>query len=487
MNATFLQRALFTCISVLLSCAVPSAIHAAELVFNPGTGSFPAGDDFSIKVGVNPAAGESVNAADGVVTFDKDLISVVSISKDGSSFSLWTADPSFSNSAGTVTFSGGTPTAFTTPGTVVTIKFKAKAPGTVKLAFSKGSVLAADGKGTDVYKAGEGASYTITEAAPAPEPEEDTSGDLSEGTPIAPTITSSTHPKADTWYATSTVEYAWKNTPDVTNVRTLFSEKEDAAPKDVSTNAVTSRKLSDVADGTWFAVVQFKNDLGWGEVSRRKFLIDTVPPEAFEFTLKEGEIPKFAFQAEDLLSGVDRYEIVIAGTTMGTFPVKDLVDGAYPVPPQEGGLVKVAIKAYDKAGNVRESAKEVTLPVVVKTVKGKPGEEVEKPPIFTIERLIIVLFAMIIGGVVAWNMYTRKQEQQDRSRILHQVMQVRDKNDKIFSALREEFEEMINDLDERPQLTPSEREFMEKVQEALDISEELVDSSMEELKKTIRG
>ncbi|MFZ2719761.1 MAG: cohesin domain-containing protein [Minisyncoccia bacterium] len=467
----------------MLALLMPATfLRAAELVFSPASASYAAESDFSIKVDIDPGS-DKVNAADGSITFDKDSASVVSISKESSVFSLWTADPSFSNSAGTIDFSGGSPAGFTTKGTVLTIKFKAKKAGSFTTSFTKGSVLAADGKGTDVYVKGADGKYTITEAAAGEEAGEE-GAVASEGTPPAPTIVSLTHPKPDSWYGTSTVDFSWKITPDITEVRTILSDKEVAIPNVSQPMTVSSQKVLAVKDGTWYVFVQFKNDLGWGEVAQRAIRIDTVQPEEFDFSLSEGETPRFVFSTEDSLSGVDRYEIMIGGSAAGTVKAADLGEG-YLVPVQAGGPQAVTIKAIDKAGNVRETKKELTLPAVVK--KGKVEEEVVKESPWTIELFVMILFALIIGAVASWNVYVRKMAAQEKLRILQQVSVVRDKNDKIFSAMREEFEEMVNDLDEQPQLTPRERDFMERMSEALEISEELVDSGLEELKKTIRG
>ena len=483
-----LGKRLYGCaIFLVLIFSLPITVHAAEFVFLPASGSFPVGTDFTVKIALSPGT-TTVNASDGTVTFDKELLSVVSVSKDGSAFSLWTADPSFSNSAGTISFSGGSPAGFSEQGTVISVKFKAKAVGTAAVSISKGSILAADGKGTDVYTAGTAASFTLTEAAPEP-PKEEEAAAISEDTPRAPILTSSTHPKPENWYATSTVEVAWKLTPDVIGIRTILSDKDTASPTTKESADATSKRLTDVADGTWYMFVQFQNDLGWGEVAKRTVLIDTVPPDDFDFTLVEEDTPtpKFAFQSQDSLSGVERYEVVLGSAPATTVLAKDLSNGMYPVPPQEGGTLEVTIRAIDKAGNIREVKKEMTLPKVVKAAKGKAQEETEAPPFFTIERILLILFAMGMGGVISWNIYTGKIAAQEKMKILHEVSHVRDQNDKIFSAMREEFEDLINELDPKPQLTPAERDFMEKMKEALEISEELVDSGMEELKKVIRG
>jgi hypothetical protein len=61
-----------------------------------------------------------------------------------------------------------------------------------------------------------------------------------------------------------------------------------------------------------------------------------------------------------------------------------------------------------------------------------------------------------------------------------------DRNDRVFSAMREQFEEMIKDLDKKPQLTPEERAFWEETKEVLDIAEDQINSGISELKKMIR-
>jgi hypothetical protein len=53
--------------------------------------------------------------------------------------------------------------------------------------------------------------------------------------------------------------------------------------------------------------------------------------------------------------------------------------------------------------------------------------------------------------------------------------------------MREEFEQLIQDFDIKPQLTPEERDLLESIKEVLDISEELVDTGIEDLKKQLRN
>ncbi len=465
----------------ILVGAMPFFVYAADLSFSPENGSFGTDEEFSVKIMVDPGS-DKVNTAEGTVSFDASALSVVSISKDGSVFSLWPADPLFSNTGGTITFSGGTPTPFSTKGAIATIRFTAKKAGDTSVTFSKGSVLAADGKGTDVYKNGTTATFSITEGGGSTENE---SSDASSGAPFAAQIISSTHPKEDAWYGTSTAVFSWKLSDDITGVRYTFSVNEDAKPDTVLEADATSTILSDLEDGTWYFYLQLRNESGWGEVARKKINIDTVAPNEFSVNLDASDPPALKFQAEDDRSGMDRYEIFFGETNVGSVKATDL-KGTHPVPPQEGGVTAVTIKAFDKAGNVREARAELTLPAVAKTgPKGKVAEEEEKAP-WPIERTLAIIFALGLGALATLNYNAKKNAQNERMRILQEVAHVRDKNDKIFSAMREEFEQMVNDFDEKPQLTPQERDFLENIKEALDISEELVDSSMEELKKTIR-
>ncbi|MBP9668908.1 MAG: hypothetical protein KBE09_01325 [Candidatus Pacebacteria bacterium] len=486
--------------SILFS--LPSTLYAADLLFSPVTGNFSVGKEFSVQVSVNPN-GTSINAADGEISFDKDLLSVSSVSKDGSVFSLWTADPAFSNTAGTIQFSGGTPTAFTTQGTILTIKFKAKAEGSAKTSFTKGSVLAADGKGTNVYSKGNEGSFVIAAAAAEPpppppkaepvaeEPEAavDVEGDASI-TPIAPVLNSNTHQKPDLWYSTSTVHFSWKPPADVTGVRTLLSEKEDDKPTVVQKPTAVDQKIEGVADGVWYFYAQFRNEFGWGEVAKRKVQIDTVLPDEFSVTLAtvgEGEPAKFAFKSADALSGLDHYDLKIGDGAVLSIREQDMSNGTYLVPPQEGGVRTVLVRAYDRAGNARETQAELDLPKVDKpSAKGAEDPAANQSP-WTIERMLLIVFALTTGGFVAWNMHSRQTGQQDHGQLLQRVLEVREKNDRVFSAMREEFEQLINDFDPKPQLTTEERALLEEIKEVLDISEGLMDTAIEDLKKLVRA
>jgi hypothetical protein len=147
-------------------------VEAAILYLNPETGTFQSGNTFSVSVKVN-TQGTPINAAEATITFSPSELEVVSLSKAGSIFSLWPQEPNFSNQSGKIEFAGGSLQAFSgSSGTILTITFRAKKEATAKVNFISASVLAADGKGTNVLSEMRGGVYTLKAKETLPQAEE---------------------------------------------------------------------------------------------------------------------------------------------------------------------------------------------------------------------------------------------------------------------------------------------------------------------------
>ncbi len=125
--------------------------YAADLHFSPSTDNFNVGNIFKVSVLVD-SENESINSAETVINFPKNLLEAVSVSKFKSIFSMWAEEPTFSNADGQISFVGGLPTPGFTGinGKVLEIVFKTKKAGNARLLFSSGAVYANDGFGTDV-------------------------------------------------------------------------------------------------------------------------------------------------------------------------------------------------------------------------------------------------------------------------------------------------------------------------------------------------
>jgi hypothetical protein len=334
-------------------CGVASSSFAATLSVSPGTGVYTAGQTFTARVVVN-TSGKNINAAEGELSFKPGELSVVRVTK-GSIFNLWTAEPSFSNSAGTISFSGGTPTGYTgSGGSVLSVTFKTKGAGNPKVSFASGAVLAADGRGTNVLTSMNGGSFTIASAEVIPEPET-IEYIAPANTPSAPVITSKTHPDPEGWYTQKTAELAWTLPVGVTAVRTLLDGNSGSIPTKVYDTPISSILLSDLDDGVQYFHMQFRNGDGWGRVAHYRTAIDSKPPTSFEVTLSEGAdlsnpTQTLTLKSEDDTSAVVRFLIQIDGGEPFEFIDED-AKGQLVLPSLEPGHHSVVIEAFDRAGN----------------------------------------------------------------------------------------------------------------------------------------
>ena len=167
-----LTRSALFALALLSVFSLPRSVFADTLFISPSSGTYTQGQTFSVRVMVSSQA-QAVNAVSATLSFPADKLQVTSISKIGSILNLWVEEPSYSNSAGTVSLEGVVPNPgfIGTNGPVVTINFKILAPGGASLKFNSGSLLANDGYGTNILKSRGTASYTLTAQVDAPKPD----------------------------------------------------------------------------------------------------------------------------------------------------------------------------------------------------------------------------------------------------------------------------------------------------------------------------
>lgn len=375
----FLTIAIF-----LLILGAPTMAAAASLYLSPSTGSYTVGNTFLVQVKVN-TGGVAINAADGTLIFDVDDLEVVSISKTDSVFSLWVQEPTFSNSIGTINFAGGKPSPGYTgaAGTIINITFKARTAGTTNVTFAAGSVLADDGKGTNVLASMGGGSYilsgkSITPITPGTEtPSTQTPSVTTSGVPSAPIVNSLTHADENKWYSNNDPYFTWDLPSGITGVSLLLHQKYDANPGLTSDGIIDSKQYEDVGDGTWYFHIRFRNQYGWGEITHRKVLIDTQAPESFEVVIDnendpQNPSPVFLFETSDSLSGIEYYKVEIDETEASTTP-QNIKDNPYEPLPLAPGKHEVRVLAFDKAGNnTSASAEFEILPIEGVTITKVP-------------------------------------------------------------------------------------------------------------------
>jgi hypothetical protein len=93
---------------LLLSLLPIGVTEAASVSLDPLTREAGASDTFLLTVRISNAE-ECINAGQIALSFDPKTLSVVSVSKGQSIFSLWVGDPIIDNKNGLVSFTGGIP------------------------------------------------------------------------------------------------------------------------------------------------------------------------------------------------------------------------------------------------------------------------------------------------------------------------------------------------------------------------------------------
>lgn len=351
--------------AVTFLCSFPVLSLAATLAVTPGTAVFKTGQTFTVNVLVN-TAGAPVNAADGTVSFNPSELSVIAVSRASSIFNLWTSEPAFSNAAGTVTFSGGVPTGYTGAGGVVmSITFKSNTSGTARVSIATASVLAADGRGTNVLTGMSGGTYTLAAVTSQPAPEVIVEYVAPANTPTAPKITSETHSDPTIWHSNKNAVLSWVLPANVNAVRTSLDSAAVSVPTKVYDTPIKTITLNDLDQGVSYFHVQFKNADGWGKVTHYRLAIDSEKPTAFTIALPPNAdlsqpVQTVSIKAVDATSPILKFKVQVDATLPYEY-VATSSDTQISLPSLEPGSHNVVIEAFDAAGNSLISTLTLTI------------------------------------------------------------------------------------------------------------------------------
>lgn len=499
---THITRILTLTLVMLGFFACGTFAYAAEVAVSPSTGTYSKGQSFTTTIQVNPQS-KSVNAVEAKLSFDNTKLAVVSVSKTGSVFTLWTTEPTFSNTAGTIEFGGGSPTPFTSRSNLVSITFKALAEGSANVSVSSASVLAADGLGTDVYTGPVNATFTVSAAStpttptpttPTPEPTSDTEDSNAAITfgdpPRVPEAGSTTFLDPEQWYGTKSGLFTWDVPFDVDTMALDIATSSDYEPQTEYDPPIEEFATNNaiLVDGVQYFTLQFKNQVGWGGILHRKLMIDTIPPEKFAINVRAGNtataFPLITFEANDTTSGIAKYEMEIADAE----PVEITPDEArlgYLIKDLEDGTYTVRVTAYDFAGNKTESS----VPLLITAGWHPPVEVVETSSfwdLFTGKNLVIIILLLIIAGQIAYYVYMRKQHELREQKLRKETKEIQDQMEKIFSALRDEIYDQINMITKHERLSKKEREAVEGLNQALEVSETLIEKEITDVSKILK-
>ena len=381
---------------VFIGGLLPSMVKAAgtaSLSLVSSKRTYTVGDNFTASV-ILSTGGVSINAASATITFDQSKLSVVSVARSGSVFTLWAEEPTFSNSQGIISFGGGLPTpGFSGSGaTLIRVAFRAKAAGQTAVRFSSGTVLANDGKGTNVL-AGLGSLELTIAAATAPpstpipaQPERAPTTTPAGEVPVAPVIVSRTHPDDSRWYKNTTPGFIWELPTDAKGVSVSIDQNLEGDPGTKSLglfNFYTAKEP--LKDGVWYAHVRLSNSRGWGATGHYKIAIDTSPPTitSAKIVSEAARARAIEFSTTDKLSSTDHVAIMLDGEEIAT-----AASSPYTLPSLSAGNHVITITAVDKAGN--KGAEDLYLSII--------GAE---PSVITVRNILPTILALLLAIILA--------------------------------------------------------------------------------------
>ncbi|HUC01601.1 MAG TPA: hypothetical protein VMA75_01720 [Candidatus Paceibacterota bacterium] len=454
------------------------AARAATLSFSPQAGTYFSGRSFSVSVIVS-SPDQAMNAVQAEVSFPPDELQVLSVSEAGSIIDLWVQNPTFSNEDGTINFGGVAvnPGYQGSGGKIVTIQFEAKNPGTAALSFLSGSVLANDGKGTNILASMGRASFIVAPLSTAPaSTNPGTAGSTGPGVVI---INSDPALASGQWYNINKITFSWSAPTNAEGVDYAISPNPNLQLPDVGQGLVSqaSYDLSNFADGPWYFYVSFNNGSAWSPPSVKEFLLDRTPPDPFIISREGADQPDsrpvFQWVASDAASGIDHYEVKIGDGDWFDASTIQAGSSTYVLPLQSPASARtLTVRAFDKAGNHTDATVDFSVP----GVPCNGGAFFCRLPVFfsqwgwVIVGILVILLILAYGFIyhlLRWKKISAKELKKFEDELRHDLGVIHEEAEKARSGA----------VDLRPSHLAREKRELEKEVEHIseDVKKEIRD------------
>lgn len=140
--------------------------HAAggTLYISPPTGVHRIGEVFEVQI-LADTGGNAINAAEADIAYNPGDFAVENISTQGSILGTWSTAPAYDGASGIISFSGWAEHPYSgTGGLLATVALRPLRVAQSTLLFNSGSMLASDGKGSNVISTMSPASFAISPA-----------------------------------------------------------------------------------------------------------------------------------------------------------------------------------------------------------------------------------------------------------------------------------------------------------------------------------
>jgi hypothetical protein len=340
--------------SSTINVNVQNLIPNARIVVSPPAETVTEGSTFTVSVYLD-TEGNSANTIDLTLQFPPDKLSIVNPSGGVSLIQVWLQPPTYSNITGSAHYTGVIPNGVdTASGLISTITFKAIAPGEANVVIApESSVLANDGLGTEMHAEFGRATYVIT-----PQP------------PGGVTVFSPTHPFQSQWYNNNNPVIQWDEDPGVTDFSYVLDNEPNTVPGDTPNTTGTTMAYQNLGDGLWYFHIKARKLGIWGSTTDFLMQIDTQPPAAFTPAVDfvggaQNSKALISFFTTDSLSGVDHYEVAVINQQSPAIvsPVFVQAESPYQLSIPGPGSYHVIVRAFDKAGNVRDESIDFTISV----------------------------------------------------------------------------------------------------------------------------
>ena len=99
--------------------------------------------------------------------------------------------------------------------------------------------------------------------------------------------------------------------------------------------------------------------------------------------------------------------------------------------------------------------------------------------------LIMLLLIIVAGAFLALWFIERRKHEEELGQIKEEVTELRSRLRDVFSALHEEADEQARSFDKRPSLSEREKKILDHIEEALEISEELIGKEVADIEKLL--
>lgn len=158
-------RLIFLALFLFCVSAVAAPIEAARLYVDIPADEINAGGQFNANI-ILDAGGQNINAVEGTLIFDPDILAAEQISDGGSAIDLWAKSPAIVDNR--IIFSGAITGGFNgRRGKLFSAIFRAKRPGAAEIKFETAKCYKNDGRGTPVKTETAPVELAVGNGAPA--------------------------------------------------------------------------------------------------------------------------------------------------------------------------------------------------------------------------------------------------------------------------------------------------------------------------------